>query len=73
MNSSDDFLSSLDWRLVVSPEEIEQARIDWLAARDGDEDVPAERVAALFEYYRALISLEAQQIAEEFRAGHRAF
>ncbi|WP_337973755.1 hypothetical protein [Cellulomonas sp. NTE-D12] len=47
------------------------AKYEWLAARDGDDEVPAERVAILFEYYRALISLQAQQIADEFRAKRR--
>lgn len=41
-------------------------------ARDDDDQVSAERVAILFHYYSALISLQAQQIAEAFRAQHNA-
>ncbi len=71
MDDDNELPMAVDWQLVISDAEIRAAKHDWLAARDGDEDVPAERVAILFEYYRALISLQAQQIADEFRAKRR--
>lgn len=72
MDEGDEFSMAVDWRLHITDQEIHAAKYEWLAARDGDDDVPTERVAVLFEYYRALISLQAQQIAAEFRARHRA-
>ena len=72
MDQGDDFPMAVDWRLTITDAEIRTAKHEWLAARDGDVYVAPERVAILFEYYRALISLQAQQIADEFRAGHKA-
>ena len=71
MEHDNDFPMTADWQLHISDAEIRVAKYDWLAARDGDDEVPAERVAIFFEYYRALISLQAQQIADEFRANRR--
>lgn len=68
----DDPPSTTDWRLHISDDEIRKAKYEWLAARDGDDEVSAQRVANLFDYYRALIRLQAQEIAEEFRAQHDA-
>lgn len=68
----DDPPSTADWRLHISDDEIRKAKYEWLAARDDDDQVSAERVAILFHYYSALISLQAQQIAEAFRAQHNA-
>lgn len=70
MDQGDDFSMTVDWRLFISDTEIHAAKYEWLAARDGDDDVAPERVAILFEYYRALMSLQAQQLADEFRARH---
>lgn len=71
MEQGDDFSMTVDWRLVISDSEIHAARYEWLAARDGEDDVPPEKVAVLFEYMRALMSLQAQQLADEFRARRR--
>ena len=72
MDQGDDSSTTDGSYLVISDAEIHAAKYDWLAARDGADAVAPERVLVLFEYYRALISLQAQQIAEEFRAQHRA-
>jgi len=50
----------------VSNAEIRAAKIDWITARDGD--TPEGQVDMLFEYFRMLVSMQAQEIAEEFRA-----
>ncbi|BDO43540.1 MAG: hypothetical protein BGO38_00745 [Cellulomonas sp. 73-145] len=71
MEPNNELPTTADWQLYISDAEIRVAKYEWLAARDGDDEVPAERVAILFEYYRALISLQAQQIADEFRAKRR--
>ena len=71
MDRDDDPTTALDWRLQISDAEIRAAKHEWLAARDGDDEVAPEWVAILFEYYRALIRLQAQQIADEFRAQRR--
>lgn len=56
-----------DWQFDVTPGEICRARRDWLAARDGEGPVADSEIDLLFEYYRFLISLQAQQIADDFR------
>ncbi len=71
MENDNGFPMTADWRLHISDAEIRFAKHEWLAARDGDDEVGPERVAILFEYYRALISLQAQQIADEFRSKRR--
>ncbi|BDO40617.1 hypothetical protein [Cellulomonas sp. NTE-D12] len=68
MDAGDEHSMAVNPPLFISDDEIHAARYDWLAARDADADVPPERVALLFEYYRALISLQARQLADEFRA-----
>ena len=50
----------------VSNAEIRTAKLDWITARDGD--TPEDQVDMLFEYFRMLVSMQAQEIAEEFRA-----
>ncbi|MBN9327576.1 MAG: hypothetical protein BGO38_11420 [Cellulomonas sp. 73-145] len=67
----DDQPAQVDWPLHVSDGEIRAAKYEWLAARDGNDGMPAEHVALRFEYYRALISMQAQQIADDLRAQHR--
>jgi len=57
-------------RVDVTDDDVHMARRLWLAARDGG--AADDRVLALFDDLRALISAQAQQIAEEFRAAHRA-
>lgn len=66
----DDDPRTLKWSLRVSGAEIRQAKRDWLAARDSDADVPNARVEMLFDYYRALIRIQAQQVADDFRSRH---
>jgi hypothetical protein len=56
------------WAWRVTDAEIRVAKRDWLNARDNG--APDDDVAMLFEYFRMLISAQAQQIAEEFRAQH---
>lgn len=72
MEQGDGFSMPVEWRPEISDDEIREAKHSWLAARDGVTEVTPERVAVLFEYFRTLISLQAQQIAEEFRAQHHA-
>lgn len=66
VESDENLLAALDWRPVISDAEIVEAKLEWLTERDSATP-SAERVSASFEYYRALISLQAQQIADEFR------
>jgi hypothetical protein len=54
--------------LRVSDAEIRAAKHDWLTARDAQ--VNETQVELLFGYYRMLISIQAQEIADEFRARH---
>lgn len=54
----------------VTDAEIRVAKRDWLRARD--DGAPAIDVAMAFEYYRLLMGIQAQQIADEFRARHTA-
>ena len=58
------------WVWTVTDAEIRVAKRDWLRARD--DGAAAEDVEMAFEYYRMLMSAQAQQIADEFRAQHSA-
>ncbi|MBN9374510.1 MAG: hypothetical protein J0I40_03780 [Cellulomonas sp.] len=60
----------ITWAWTVTDAEIRVAKRDWLRARDND--APTEDVEMAFEYYRMLMSAQAQQIAEEFRSRHTA-
>lgn len=55
-------------RVDVTDQDISAARNLWVAARDGDAD--DVRVALLFQDLFRLISAQAQQIADDFRASH---
>lgn len=55
-------------RVDVTDQDIATARTLWVAARDGDAD--DARVALLFQDLFRLISAQAQQIADDFRAAH---
>jgi len=55
-----------DLRIEVTNEDIGAAKFAWLAARDSDK--PDARVEQLFAGYESLIHVQAQQIADEFRA-----
>ncbi|BDO41303.1 hypothetical protein [Cellulomonas sp. NTE-D12] len=55
-------------RVDVTDQDISTARSLWVAARDGDAD--DARVALLFQDLFRLISAQAQQIADDFRAAH---
>lgn len=52
---------------AISDEEIRAAKRAWLLERDLGEASSGPGAEALFARYRALISLQAQQIAEDFR------
>ena len=54
-------------RVVVTDEDIAVTRRLWLAARD-DDAASDTRVATLFQDLCRLISAQAQQIADDFRA-----
>ena len=54
-------------RVVVTDEDIAVTRRLWLAARD-DDDASDTRVGTLFQDLCRLISAQAQQIADDFRA-----
>jgi hypothetical protein len=58
------------WAWTVTDNEIRLAKRDWLKARDNG--APDQDVEMAFEYYRMLMSAQAQQIAEDFRARHNA-
>jgi len=58
-------------RVIVTDEDVRIARRAWLAALD-DDTTPAIRVAQLHDDLRRMIRTQAQQIAEAFRAAHRA-
>lgn len=60
----------ITWAWTVTDAEIRVAKRDWLRARDND--APTQDVEMAFEYYRMLMSAQAQQIAEEFRSRHTA-
>ena len=68
MNPDDNNLNATSL-VSVSNAEIRAAKIDWITARDGD--TPEDQVYMLFEYFRLLVSMQAQEIAEEFRAQHQ--
>ncbi|WP_263731831.1 hypothetical protein [Cellulomonas sp. SG140] len=55
-------------RVDVTDQDIATARNLWVAARDGDAD--DARVDLLFQDLFRLISAQAQQIADDFRAAH---
>lgn len=54
-------------RVVVTDQDIATARRLWLVARD-DADGPEARVTMLFQDLCQLMSAQAQQIADDFRA-----
>lgn len=56
-------------RVDVTDEDIAMARRLWLVARD-DEAVTDARVGILFQDMCRLMSAQAQQIADDFRATH---
>ncbi len=58
-------------RVIVTDEDVRIARRVWLAALD-DDTTPAIRVTQLHDDLRRMIHTQAQQIAEAFRAAHRA-
>ena len=60
----------ITWAWTVTDADIRVAKRDWLRARDND--APTEDVEMAFEYYRMLMSEQAQQIADEFRSRHSA-
>lgn len=62
--------SATTWAWRVTDAEIHAAKRDWLRARD--RGAAEQDVAWLFEYFRILLSAQAQQIAEEFRARRSA-
>ena len=54
------------WRVDVTDDDIRGAKRAWVDARErGDAD---DAVAARFDTYRQLVSGQAQQIADDFRA-----
>ena len=64
-------MDTQDLRVDVTDEDIRASRRLWLAAQD-DDDVSADRTDQLHDDLRRLIHAQAQQLAEEFRAKHRA-
>lgn len=67
---SDQGATPATWTWHVTDAEIRIAKREWLRARDNGED--PQDVALLFEFFRILLSIQAQQIADEFRARHSA-
>ncbi len=67
---SDQGATPTAWAWRVTDSEIRAAKRDWLNARDNGGD--AQQIAFLFEYFRMLLSVQAQQIADEFRTQHTA-
>ena len=67
MEPDGDFRERAEARPGISDDDVRAAKRQWLAARDGDGEVPDERVETLFERYRTLISRQAQQLADEVR------
>ncbi len=67
---SDQGATPATWTWHVTDAEIRVAKRDWLDARDNGED--PQHVAFLFEYFQILLSTQAQEIADEFRAQHSA-
>ena len=62
-----DHLDLDHFRVDVTDQDIAVARRLWLLARD-DEDTPDSRVATLFQDLFRLMSAQAQQMADDFRA-----
>ncbi|MFI2754378.1 hypothetical protein ACGIF2_13190 [Cellulomonas sp. P22] len=58
-----------DLRVEITDADVRAAKQDWLTARDSG--VPGIGVDAAFWLYARLISTQAQQLAETFRAAHR--
>ncbi|GAA4627008.1 MULTISPECIES: hypothetical protein [Cellulomonas] len=57
-----------EWLVDVTDEDIRVARLAWMCARDrGATDL---RITQLYESYRGLVMMQAQQIAEDFRYRH---
>jgi len=52
-------------RIDITNDDIRQAKVAWLTAWESD--APNERVSDLYEDYAALVSAQAQQIAESVR------
>ena len=52
-------------RIDITNDDIRQAKVAWLSAWESD--APNERVSDLYEDYAALVSAQAQQIAESVR------
>jgi uncharacterized protein YecT (DUF1311 family) len=63
-------MESESWRIEVTDSDIRVAKRAWIAARDGD--APEAAVDRLYEDLRMLISAQAQQIADDFRARRAA-
>lgn len=59
-------MESENWRIDVTDNDIRIAKRAWIAARDGDASEPV--VDRLHEDLRMLVSAQAQQIADDFRA-----
>ena len=64
-------MDELDRWLRITDQDIHVARRLWEEALD-DEDATDARLTLLYDDLRRLINTQAQQIAEEFRAAHRA-
>jgi hypothetical protein len=58
------------WQVVVTDDDIRGARRRWNEALDAGE--PSERVELFYDDLRRMVSAQAQQIAEEFRAAQAA-
>ena len=52
-------------RIDITNDDIRQAKVAWLTAWESD--APNDRVSDLYEDYAALVSAQAQQIAESVR------
>ncbi|NYI59353.1 hypothetical protein [Cellulomonas soli] len=55
-----------EWRIAITDADIRAAKKAWQAACEGEASLA--RTHQLHESYRGLVRLQAQQIAEEFRA-----
>ena len=62
----DDERTGAAWRVVVTNGDVAAAKRAWLGARDGG--AHQVTVEARFDLYRRLISAQAQQVADDFRA-----
>ncbi|MGV8967109.1 MAG: hypothetical protein ACOH2F_12605 [Cellulomonas sp.] len=54
-------------RIDITNSDIRQAKVAWLVAWESD--APNDRVSDLYEDYAALVSAQAQQIADGARRG----